>query len=133
LFVEASHVCRFRSISAQFEADICLLNIGMIEENVMKTIKTALLVGALAIASSSAFAQTIAPNIGVDFGSPGYRAYQRNTAMDSYDSAAGVRSKGPAWASRYEHSRAWQARIAAENRAHEIGSLIVNGGGVDLR
>ncbi|HEY2754616.1 MAG TPA: hypothetical protein VGJ01_02600 [Pseudolabrys sp.] len=99
----------------------------------MKTIKTALLVGALAIASSSAFAQTIVPNIGVDFGSPSYRAYQRDTALNSYDSADGVRSKGPAWASRYEHNRASQARTAAERRAHENGGLIVSGGGVDLR
>jgi len=96
----------------------------------MKTIKAVLLVGALTIASSSAFAQTIAPNVGVDLGSPSYRAYQQDNALKAYDSADGVRSKGPAWASRYEHRR---APTAAETRAHEIGALIVNGGGVDLR
>jgi hypothetical protein len=105
----------------------------MIEEKVMKTIKTVLLVGALTIASSGAFAQTIAPNVGVDLGSPSYRAYQHDTALNAYDSADGVRSKGPAWASRFERKRAWQARAAAESRAHEVGALIVNGGGVDLR
>jgi hypothetical protein len=110
-----------------------LLGIGMIEENIMKTIKTALLVGALTIASSGAFAQTIAPNVGVDLGSPSYRAYQQDSALNAYDSADGVRGKGPAWATRYDHSRASQARTAAENRAHEIGGLIVSGGGVDLR
>jgi hypothetical protein len=103
----------------------------MIEENVMKPIRTALLVGALAIASSSAFAQTIVPNTGVDFGSPSYRAYQRDSGLNSYDSADGVRSNGPAWASRYEQRRASQA--AAEKRAREIGGLMVSGGGVDLR
>ena len=97
----------------------------------MKTINTALLVGALAIASSSAFAQTIAPDVGVNFGSPTYRAYQQDMALKSYDSAGGVRSKGPAWASRYEQRRASQA--AAEQRAREIGGLMVSGGGVDLR
>jgi hypothetical protein len=102
----------------------------MIEENAMKTINTALLVGALAIASSSALAQTIAPDVGVNFGSPTYRAYQQDMALKSYDSAGGVRSNGPAWASRYEHRR---APTAAENRAREIGGLIVSGGGVDLR
>jgi hypothetical protein len=53
--------------------------------------------------------------------------------MNAYDSADGVRSKGPAWASRVEHNRAWQARAAAEARAHEMGRLIVSGGGVSLR
>jgi hypothetical protein len=99
-----------------------LLNIGMIEENVMKPIKTALLVGALTVASSSAFAQTIVPNVGVDFGSPSYQAYQRDIALNNYDRA-----------SRYGHRRAWQGCTAAERRAHEIGGLIVSGGGVDLR
>jgi hypothetical protein len=103
----------------------------MIEENVMKTITTALLVGALTIASSGAFAQTIAPNGGVDLGSPSYRAYQQDSGLNAYDSADGVRNKPSA--SRSERNRTLRAHVAAENRAHEVGGLIVSGGGVDLR
>ena len=91
----------------------------------MRSIKTALLVGALAIASSSAFAQTIVPNIGVDFGSPSYRAYQRDTRLndDFYRLPVG----SPAWAARLDRYRAEQTRAEA------MGAGIVTGGGVSMR
>lgn len=58
----------------------------------MTRIKTALIAGALTMASTGAFAQTMAPTTGVNFGSPAYEAYQARTdGMNSYASADRVR------------------------------------------
>jgi hypothetical protein len=57
----------------------------------MRLIKTVLFVGALVIASSGAYAQTIATNVGVNLGSPNYYANRQNTGLNSYDRARPVR------------------------------------------
>jgi hypothetical protein len=93
----------------------------------MTSIKTALLAGALAIASSSAFAQTIAPTTGVDFGSPAYRAYQQDTDLNSYASATRIQTTGPIAQGAYTANSAWQARARA------LGAGYVQGGGVSYR
>lgn len=58
----------------------------------MTRIKMALIASALTMASTGAFAQTMGPTAGVNFGSPAYEAYQARTdAMNSYASADRVR------------------------------------------
>ncbi len=91
----------------------------------MNSIKTFLLAGALAIAGSTAFAQTMAPNIGVNFGSPNDDAYRADAGLNSYASVDRVR---PAALVASQAPRSvWQSR------AQDIGAGYVTGGGVSLR
>jgi hypothetical protein len=93
----------------------------------MTSIKISLMAGALVVASSSAFAQTIAPTIGVDFGSPNYRAYQQDTGLNSYASATRIQTTGPIAQGAYMANTAWQSRARA------LGAGYVQGGGVSYR
>jgi hypothetical protein len=88
----------------------------------MTMIKAILLVGTLAISSTSAFAQTIVPTAGVDFGSPSYDAYQRANRTGSDAHAGRVRRADPAR----------QAPVA-RTRTETTGQGYVSGGSSDRR
>lgn len=89
----------------------------------MTRIKTALIAGALTIASTGAFAQTMAPTAGVNFGSPAYEAYQARTdGMNSYASADRVRMPT---------TRAVSTSRRIDPR--DLAKGYVTGGGVSLR
>jgi hypothetical protein len=92
----------------------------------MTSIKIALLAGALVFAGSSAFAQTIAPTAGVDFGSPNYRAYQQDASFNSYASTTRIQTTGPIAQGGYL-ANAWRSRGQA------LGAGYVQGGGVSYR
>lgn len=95
----------------------------------MTRTKMALIAGALTIASTGAFAQTMGATAGVNFGTPGYQAYQQHrtyrvqtSGTDSYASADRVRRP-------ISHAAPSLWRI--DPRAEGAG--YVTGGGVSLR
>lgn len=88
----------------------------------MTLMKTALIAGALTIASTAAFAQIGAPTAGVNYRTLNYQAYQAQTnGADSFASADRVRTPRSNAASR------WRIDPRSE------GAGYVTGGGVDLR
>lgn len=90
----------------------------------MTRTKIALIAGALTIASTGAFAQTMGPTAGVNFGSPEYEAYQaRTNGMDSYASAHRVRTP----TARAVPTSQWRID------SRDLANGYVTGGGVDLR
>lgn len=89
----------------------------------MTRMKIALVASALTIASTGAFAQTMAPTNGVNFRTLNYQAYRAQTnGMDSYASADRVRAPT---------SRATPSRWQIDPR--DVGIGYVTGGGVSLR
>jgi hypothetical protein len=92
----------------------------------MRWIKIGLMAGTL-VASSSAFAQTIVPTIGVDFGSPSYRAYQRDTNLIDYTTATRIRTTGPISQGAYAAPPWWHSRKQVLRAGY------VQGGGVSYR
>lgn len=89
----------------------------------MTRMKIALVASALTIASTGAFAQTMAPTSGVNFRTLNYQAYQAQTnGIDSYASADRVRAP---------ISRATPSPWRIDPRAEGAG--YVTGGGVSLR
>jgi len=92
----------------------------------MRWIKIGLMAGAL-VASSSASAQTIVPTIGVDFGSPSYRAYQRDTNMGDYANRTRIQTTGPISQGAYAAPPVWGSR------AQVLGGGYTQGGPVSYR
>lgn len=89
----------------------------------MTRMKIALVAGALSIASTGAFAQTMAPTTGVNFRTLNYQAYQAQTnGVDSYASADRVRAPIPRAAPSYRRLD-----------PRDVGAGYVTGGGVSLR
>jgi hypothetical protein len=89
----------------------------------MTSIKIALIMAGAVAVSSSASAQTIVPTIGVDFGSPSYRAYQRDT--DLYMTR--IQTTGPIAQRTYAPPPAWMSR------ARVLGAGYTQGGPVTYR
>lgn len=87
----------------------------------MTRMKMALVAGALTLASTGAFAQTMGATAGVNFRTLNYQAYQGQTSgTDSYASADRVRTP---------ISRAVPSRLDPR----DVGAGYVTGGGVSLR